>query len=160
MAATVNRQLSTTNGATAHQPQLPRMASAPDLHGFPPMMPLGEFLFEYLHRCGVRHSFGIPGDFALPTFGSLEKSKIKSVTMTHEPSAGFAADAYARTMALPWFASLATPRSLSLALLAANCLLAERQSVKSWSLGDYAPLVHPVMMPRFLDSAPLFQSGA
>ena len=59
-------------------------------------MPLGEFLFEYLHRCGVRHSFGIPGDFALPTFAWLEKSKIKNVTMTHEPSAGFAADAYAR----------------------------------------------------------------
>jgi indolepyruvate decarboxylase len=72
------------------------MASAPDLHGFPPTMPLAQFLFEYLHRCGVRHSFGIPGDFALPTFAWLEKSKIKSVTMTHEPSAGFAADAYAR----------------------------------------------------------------
>src|SRR5450432_1577751 len=59
-------------------------------------MPLGEFLFEYLYRCGVRHSFGVPGDFALPTFAWLEKSKIKSVTMTHEPSAGFAADAYSR----------------------------------------------------------------
>src|SRR4249919_1806013 len=62
----------------------------------PAHMPMGQFLFEYLHRCGVRHSFGIPGDFALPTFAWLEKSKIKSVTMTHEPSAGFAADAYAR----------------------------------------------------------------
>jgi indolepyruvate decarboxylase len=59
-------------------------------------MPLGQFLFEYLYRCGVRHSFGIPGDFALPTFAWLEKSKIKSVTMTHEPGAGFAADAYSR----------------------------------------------------------------
>jgi len=63
-------------------------------------MPLGEFLFEYLHRCGVRHSFGIPGDFVLPTFAWLEKSKIRSVTMTHEPSAGFAADAYARVNGL------------------------------------------------------------
>jgi indolepyruvate decarboxylase len=63
-------------------------------------MPLGEFLFEYLYRCGVRHSFGIPGDFALPTFAWLEKSKIESVTMTHEPSAGFAADAYARVNGL------------------------------------------------------------
>ena len=59
-------------------------------------MPLGQFLFEYLHRSGVRHSFGVPGDFALPTFAWLEKSKIQSVTMTHEPSAGFAADAYSR----------------------------------------------------------------
>jgi TPP-dependent 2-oxoacid decarboxylase len=63
---------------------------------FPARMPLGEFLFEYLYRCGVRHSFGIPGDFALPAFAWLEKSKIESVTMTHEPGAGFAADAYSR----------------------------------------------------------------
>jgi indolepyruvate decarboxylase len=59
-------------------------------------MPLGEFLFEYLYRCGVRHSFGIPGDFALPTFTWLEKSKIQNITVTHEPAAGFAADAYSR----------------------------------------------------------------
>jgi len=71
---------------------------APRIHGesFPATMPVGQFLFEYLYRRGVRHSFGIPGDFALPTFTWLGKSKIKSITMTHEPAAGFAADAYAR----------------------------------------------------------------
>src|SRR5687767_5984094 len=63
---------------------------------FPARMPMGEFLFEYLHRRGVRHSFGVPGDFALPTFAWLDKSKIESITMTHEPGAGFAADAYSR----------------------------------------------------------------
>ena len=63
---------------------------------FPPRMPMGEFLFEYLHRRGVRHAFGVPGDFALPTFAWLEKSPIQSITMTHEPGAGFAADAYSR----------------------------------------------------------------
>jgi TPP-dependent 2-oxoacid decarboxylase len=63
---------------------------------FPATMPLGQFLFEYLYRSGVRHSFGVPGDFALPTFTWLEKSKIRSITMTHEPAAGFAADAYSR----------------------------------------------------------------
>src|ERR1041385_1256574 len=66
------------------------------LGSFLPAMPLGQFLFEYLYRRGVRHSFGVPGDFALPTFTWLEKSKIQSVTMTHEPAAGFAADAYSR----------------------------------------------------------------
>lgn len=75
---------------------LPRLAAAADPRGFAERMPLGQFLFDYLYRCGVGHSFGIPGDFALPTFAWLEKSKIRSVTMTHEPSAGFAADAYAR----------------------------------------------------------------
>src|SRR5215218_7977661 len=59
-------------------------------------MPMGEFLFEYLHRRGVRHSFGVPGDFALPTFAWLDRSPIESITMTHEPGAGFAADAYSR----------------------------------------------------------------
>ena len=63
---------------------------------FPSVMPLGQFPFEYLHQQGVHHSFGVPGDFALPTFAWLERSKIESITMTHEPSAGFAADAYAR----------------------------------------------------------------
>lgn len=62
----------------------------------PAHMPMGQFLFEYLHRRGVRHSFGVPGDFALPTFAWLDKSPIQSITMTHEPGAGFAADAYSR----------------------------------------------------------------
>ena len=74
----------------------PRIAPLGRFKPFPPTMPFGEFLFEYLHRRGVRHSFGVPGDFALPTFAWLEKSKIRSITMTHEPSAGFAADAYSR----------------------------------------------------------------
>jgi TPP-dependent 2-oxoacid decarboxylase len=75
---------------------LSRKSAQPPSASFPATMPLGEFLFEYLYRRGVRHSFGIPGDFALPTFAWLEKSKIRSITMTHEPSAGFAADAYSR----------------------------------------------------------------
>src|SRR5215203_1560843 len=62
----------------------------------PAHMPIGQFLFAYLHRRGVRHSFGVPGDFALPTFAWLDRSPIQSITMTHEPGAGFAADAYSR----------------------------------------------------------------
>src|ERR1043165_3579359 len=77
-------------------PDLRHAPIAADVRGFPPTMPLGKFLFEYLWRKGVRHSFGVPGDFALPTFAWLDKSKIQHVTMTHEPGAGFAADAYAR----------------------------------------------------------------
>jgi TPP-dependent 2-oxoacid decarboxylase len=57
---------------------------------------VGSFLFDYLYRKGVHHAFGIPGDFALPTFRWLEQSDITLYTMTHEPSVGFAADAYAR----------------------------------------------------------------
>lgn len=61
---------------------------------------VGSFLFEYLHHQGVHHAFGIPGDFALPTIRWLENSPIKFITMTHEPSVGFAADAYARVRGL------------------------------------------------------------
>ena len=70
--------------------------SSHGVDSFPSVMPLGQFLFEYLYRRGVRHSFGIPGDFVLPTFAWLEKSDIQNITMTHEPAAGFAADAYSR----------------------------------------------------------------
>jgi len=85
------------NGADPLAPRvLRRRTPRPRRESFPARMPLGQFLFEYLYRRGVRHSFGIPGDFALPTFTWLEKSKIQSITMTHEPAAGFAADAYSR----------------------------------------------------------------
>lgn len=57
---------------------------------------VGSFLFDYLYNQGVHEAFGIPGDFALPTFRWLENSKIRLFTMTHEPSVGFAADAYGR----------------------------------------------------------------
>ena len=62
----------------------------------PATMPLGRFLFQYLYDRGVRHSFGVPGDFALSTYEWLDRSPIQSITMTHEPGAGFAADAYSR----------------------------------------------------------------
>ena len=60
----------------------------------------GEFLFDYLYDKGVTHAFGLPGDFALPLFRWLDRSKIKLITMTHEPSVGFAADGYARLKGL------------------------------------------------------------
>jgi indolepyruvate decarboxylase len=61
---------------------------------------IGKFIFDYIHKQGVNHAFGIPGDFALPTFSWLEESKIEVITMTHEPSVGFAADCYARSHGL------------------------------------------------------------
>lgn len=61
---------------------------------------VGSFLFDYLYNKGAHHAFGIPGDFALPTFRWLEQSKIQLHTLTHEPSVGFAADGYARVKGL------------------------------------------------------------
>ncbi len=58
---------------------------------------VGSFLFDYLYNIGVRTVFGIPGDFALPTFRWLDESRLRLITLTHEPSVGFAADGYARS---------------------------------------------------------------
>jgi indolepyruvate decarboxylase len=60
-------------------------------------MSLGDFLVAYLHRIGVTHVFGIPGDLALRLFFTLgRKQGLKIVTFSHEPGVGFAADGYAR----------------------------------------------------------------
>jgi thiamine pyrophosphate-dependent acetolactate synthase large subunit-like protein len=61
-----------------------------------PSSTVGSFLFQYLYDQGIHHAFGIPGDFALPTFRWLAKSPIELITMVHEPGVGFAADAYSR----------------------------------------------------------------
>ena len=57
---------------------------------------IGEYLIERLHAIGVRHIFGIPGDYILGLYKMLEASPIELVGVTKEDSAGFAADAYAR----------------------------------------------------------------
>ncbi|MBF2005185.1 MAG: thiamine pyrophosphate-binding protein [Chlorogloeopsis fritschii C42_A2020_084] len=64
------------------------------------MPQLAPHIFELLHNQGVQHAFGIPGDFALTLYDALAESKIKPIVMTHEPCAGFAADAYARIRGL------------------------------------------------------------
>lgn len=61
---------------------------------------VGSFLFDYLAGKGVTHVFGLPGDFALPSFRWLQQSDLKIITLTHEPSVGFAADGYARVHGL------------------------------------------------------------
>lgn len=61
---------------------------------------VGSFLFDYLAGKGVTHVFGLPGDFALPSFRVLQASKLDIITLTHEPSVGFAADGYARVHGL------------------------------------------------------------
>ncbi|HEY9767662.1 MAG TPA: thiamine pyrophosphate-binding protein [Coleofasciculaceae cyanobacterium] len=64
------------------------------------MPQLAPYIFELLHQQGVQHSFGIPGDFALTLYDALAESKIEPIIMTHEPGAGFAADAYSRIRGL------------------------------------------------------------
>ena len=64
------------------------------------MPQLASHIFELLHQQGVQHAFGIPGDFVLTLYDVLAASKIEPIVMTHEPSVGFAADAYSRIRGL------------------------------------------------------------
>lgn len=61
---------------------------------------VGEYLIERLCAHGVRHVFGIPGDYVLGFFNMLLASEIQMVNTCDEQGAGFAADAYARVRGL------------------------------------------------------------
>ena len=68
-----------------------RMKTAPSV---------GEYLIQRLHAHGVRHVFGIPGDYVLSFYDLLSKSKMRIINTCDEQGAGFAADAYARVRGL------------------------------------------------------------
>jgi len=58
---------------------------------------LHQLLFDELYAEGVRHIFGIPGDFVLNLYEALEQDgRFKLITLSHEPAVGFAADGAAR----------------------------------------------------------------
>lgn len=57
---------------------------------------IGGYLIQRLQDYGLRHIFGIPGDFVLQFYGMLEESPIKVIGTTREDCAGYAADGYAR----------------------------------------------------------------
>src|SRR5919107_2002524 len=57
---------------------------------------MGVYLIERLLSLGVKHVFGVPGDFVLGFYNQLLNSEIKVINMCDEQGAGFAADAYAR----------------------------------------------------------------
>jgi indolepyruvate decarboxylase len=60
-------------------------------------MNLAQRLLHALARRGATEVFGIPGDFALPLFREIERSRILPLyTFSHEPAVGFAADAATR----------------------------------------------------------------
>jgi TPP-dependent 2-oxoacid decarboxylase len=58
---------------------------------------VGSYLIQRLYDNGVRHIFGVPGDFVLGFYQELVQSnKLKVINTCDEQGAGFAADAYAR----------------------------------------------------------------
>ena len=61
---------------------------------------IGEYLIQRLHAHGVRHVFGIPGDYVLGFYEQLLHSPLQTINTCDEQGAGFAADAYARVKGL------------------------------------------------------------
>jgi indolepyruvate decarboxylase len=57
---------------------------------------IGQYLIRRLSDYGLRHVFGLPGDYVLGFYAMLEHSPLEMVNCTREDCAGFAADAYAR----------------------------------------------------------------
>lgn len=66
----------------------------------PAEITIGEYLIARLYEKGIRHIFGIPGDYVLTFYKQLEQSEIKIINTCDEQGAGFAADAYARVRGL------------------------------------------------------------
>ena len=61
---------------------------------------IGDYLIRNLYGRGVKHAFGVPGDYILSFYDRLTKSNISVINMCDEQGAGFAADAYARIRGL------------------------------------------------------------
>lgn len=61
---------------------------------------VSDYLIERIYGEGVRHIFGIPGDYVLSFYNKLSKGPIQVVNTCDEQGAGFAADAYARIKGL------------------------------------------------------------
>jgi indolepyruvate decarboxylase len=61
---------------------------------------IGKYLIDRLYSYGVRHVFGIPGDYVLSFYDQLQHSRLRLINTCDEQGAGFAADAYARVRGL------------------------------------------------------------
>ena len=61
---------------------------------------VGEYLIQRLENEGVRHVFGVPGDYVLAFYELMRQSRLHVVGTCTEIGAGFAADAYARVNGL------------------------------------------------------------
>jgi indolepyruvate decarboxylase len=61
---------------------------------------ISEYLIRQLYDHGVRHIFGIPGDYSLSFLDVLQRGPIKFMNTSDEQGAGFAAEGYARVAGL------------------------------------------------------------
>jgi len=65
-----------------------------------PRSTVGKFLIRRLEEAGLKHIFGIPGDYVLGFYDLLIESNLEVIGTCTEIGAGYAADAYARVNGL------------------------------------------------------------
>lgn len=93
------------------------------------MPSVAEFLIERMHNAGIKHAFGVPGDYVLNFYKKLSDSEnIEVVSNTDENHAGFAADAYARVNGIGCVVVTYNVGALKIANAVA-CAYAERSPV-------------------------------
>lgn len=61
---------------------------------------IGHYLIHRLYAAGVKHMFGVPGDYVLGFYDLLVNSPIQHIGTTREDTAAFAADGYARCLGM------------------------------------------------------------
>lgn len=61
-----------------------------------PPSQIGTYLIHRLDQAGVRHLFGVPGDYVLDFLDQVIQSPIEWIGNCNELNAGYAADGYAR----------------------------------------------------------------
>jgi indolepyruvate decarboxylase len=88
---------------------------------------IGQYLLKAIKTLGVQTVYGIPGDFIIRFFKQIEQDpELKLVTLSHEPSVGFAAIGAARATQKPQVACVTYgPGALNM-VNAVACAYAER----------------------------------
>ncbi|HEY8038012.1 MAG TPA: thiamine pyrophosphate-binding protein [Methylobacter sp.] len=61
---------------------------------------IGQYLLKRLYDAGVKHIFGVPGDYVLGFYDLMVKSPVRHIGTTREDTAAFAADGYARCLGM------------------------------------------------------------
>ena len=61
---------------------------------------IGQYLLKRLYEAGVKHIFGVPGDYVLGFYDLMIKSPVRHIGTTREDTAAFAADGYARCLGM------------------------------------------------------------
>ncbi|MBK8816561.1 MAG: alpha-keto acid decarboxylase family protein [Methylococcaceae bacterium] len=61
---------------------------------------IGQYLLKRLFETGIKHIFGVPGDYILGFYDLMVKSPIRHIGTTREDTAAFAADGYARCLGM------------------------------------------------------------